>query len=406
MFLIHFITSRLIKGNKRKFSRPIYLLAIVSVTISIIVMILSLSIVRGYQKTISEKVSGFGSHIQISNYDSNNSYESIPIEASNGLYSELQQLENIKHVQSFCLKAGILKMNDQIEGIVLKGVGNDYDWSFIQQNIVSGKIPTIKDTITTIEALISQTTANKLNVEVGDKVQVYFIQDPPRVRIFNISGIYNSGLSDFDNKFMFVDQKHIQRLNSWQKNQFSGLELILNDFSDIDNTSDEVSKIIPYNQRAQSIKQLYPDLFDWIDLFDVNIVVLISIISMICILTLIATILIFILEQTSFIGLMKAMGSSNSMLSGIFLSLTIRIILWGIFLGNTIALTLLLIQQNFKLIKLDAKNYYIDHIPVSIQISHFLLVDIFSILVIFAAIFTPIYLITKKTSAIKAIRFK
>ncbi len=405
-FISRFITQRLIKENKKKFSRPIYILAIVSITVSIIVMILSLSIVQGYQQSISNKISGFGSHIQISNYDSNNSYESTPVDASIDLFSTLNQTSNVKHTQAFDLKAGILKMDDQIEGIVLKGVDENYDWSFMNENMVEGSIPKISDSATTIDVLISQTIANKLNINLSEKVQVYFIQEPPRVRVFKVCGIYNTGLSDFDKKYLFIDIKHIQKLNNWLVNQYSGIEIILNDFSQLDKTTKEIETNIPYNLRAQSIKQLYPDLFDWIELFDVNIIVLISIISIISILTLVSTILIFILEQTSFIGIMKAMGCNNSILSSIFINLTTRILFWGILWGNLISLSLIYIQKKFEVIKLDAENYYIDHIPVNINILNFVVIDICSIIVIFIAIFSPIYFVTKNTSTIKAISFK
>ncbi len=405
-FFSQFITNRLIKENHKKFSKPIYILAIVSITIGIIVMILSLSIVQGYQTAISNKISGFGSHIQISNYDSNNSYESLPVDANADLYSTISQSSNVKHVQSFGLKAGILKMNDQIEGIVLKGVDINYDWSFMNDNLVEGKAPNITDSSSSIDILISKTIANKLNIKLNEKVQVYFIQEPPRVRVFKVCGIYDTGLGDFDKKYLFVDIKHIQKLNSWLANQSSGIEIILNDFSKLDETNKEISTNIPYNLRSQSIKQLYPDLFDWIELFDVNIIVLISIISIISILTLISTILIFILEQTSFIGIMKAMGCSNSALSSIFINLTSRILFWGIFLGNLISFILIFIQKQFEVIKLDAENYYIDHIPVNLSILNFAIIDICSIGVIIIAIFSPIYFVTKKTSTIKSIIFK
>lgn len=406
LFISQFITNRLVKENNKKFSRPIYILAIVSITIGIIVMILSLSIVQGYQQAISHKISGFGSHIQISNYDSNNSYETAPVDANQDLFSTLLQNPNVKHTQSFCLKAGILKLDDQIEGIVLKGVDNNYDWAFMNENMIEGTIPQITDSSSSTDILISKTIANKLKIDLNDKVQVYFIQEPPRVRVFKVCGIYDTGLGDFDKKYLFVDIKHIQKLNSWLANQSSGVEIILNDFSKLDETTKEIGANIPYNLRSQSIKQLYPDLFDWIELFDVNIIVLISIISIIGILTLTSTILIFILEQTSFIGIMKAMGCNNSILSSIFINLTSRILWWGIFWGNLISLILLFIQKYFKVIKLDAENYYIDHIPINLSFFNFAVVDICSVIVIIIAIFSPIYFVTRKVSTIKAISLK
>lgn len=406
MQLTQFIIKRLIKGNQKKFSRPIYHLAIVSVSISILVMILSLSIVRGYQESITEKISGFGAHIQVSNFDMNNSYESVPINVSEELATSIQHTDNVKHVQIFSTKAGILKKDDQIEGIVLKGITEKYDVNFLKNNLVYGEIPNIVDSINSNNALISQITANRLNIDTGDKVQVYFIQDPPRVRVFEVSGIFDTGMGDFDKKILMVDHKHIQRLNSWENDQCSGIEIILNDFDKLDQTLSEINLNIPYHQKAQSIKEIHPDLFDWIKLFDVNIIVLITIISIICIITLITTILIFILEQTSFIGLMKAIGSSNNLINKVFITLAVRILSWGILWGNLIAFCLIIIQKQFEIFKLDAENYYIDHIPVKLNLIQFLAVDILSIIVISMIVLFPIYIVTKRTTTIKAIRFK
>lgn len=406
MQLTQFIIKRLIKGNQKKFSRPIYHLAIVSVSISILVMILSLSIVRGYQESITEKISGFGAHIQVSNFDMNNSYESVPINVSEELATSIQHTDNVKHVQIFSTKAGILKKDDQIEGIVLKGITEKYDVNFLKNNLVYGEIPNIVDSINSNNALISQITANRLNIDTGDKVQVYFIQDPPRVRVFEVSGIFDTGMGDFDKKILIVDHKHIQRLNSWKNDQCSGIEIILNDFDKLGQTLSEINLNIPYHQKAQSIKEIHPDLFDWIKLFDVNIIVLITIISIICIITLITTILIFILEQTSFIGLMKAIGSSNNLINKVFITLAVRILSWGILWGNLIAFCLIIIQKQFEIFKLDAESYYIDHIPVKLNLIQFLAVDILSIIVISMIVLFPIYMVTKRTTTIKAIRFK
>jgi lipoprotein-releasing system permease protein len=401
-----FITNRLTKGNKKKFSRPIYHLAIISVSISILVMILSLSIVRGYQESITEKISGFGAHIQVSNFDLNNSYESVPINISNELIENILNIENVKQVQTFSTKAGILKKDDQIEGIVLKGINQKYDLNYLKNNLVRGEVPIYNDSTTSNKAIISEITANRLHIDTSDKVQVYFIQDPPRVRVFEISGIFNTGMGDFDKKFLIVDNPHIQRLNNWEEEQFSGIEVVLNNFDQLDESLSEINSIIPYNQKAQSIKQIFPDLFDWIKLFDVNVLVLITIISIICIITLITTILIFILEQTSFIGLMKAIGGTNRLINKIFISLTIKILAWGILWGNSLAIFLILIQKNFKIFKLDPKNYYIDHIPVIFNPLHFVAIDLISILVIGMIVLLPIYIVTRKTTTIKAIRYK
>lgn len=401
-----FIANKLIKGGKKRFSRPIYILSIVAVSISIATMLISLAVVKGYQSVIGEKVSGFGSHIQVLNFDLNNSYEASPIRIDQNTIDEITQIPNINHVQKFSLKAGILKFKDQIEGVVMKGVDGEYDWSFMDKYIVNGRTLDIKIDKNDTEILISESIAKKLNIGLDDKIQVYFIQDPPRVRVFQTVGIYNTGLGNFDDKYLFVNINHINRLNNWDSDQFSGLEINIEKFEKLDASAYEVNQIIPYDLHAQTIKELNPEIFDWINLFDVNVVVLITIISIISIITLITTLLIFILEQTSTIGLLKSLGSNNNLIKKVFLTINLKIFLWGMLWGNIATISIATLQNRFKLLKLDAENYYIDHVPIELSAIHFLSINTISIILISLIMLVPIHIVTGRISAVKAIRYK
>lgn len=401
-----FIANKLIKGGKKRFSRPIYILSIVAVSISIATMLISLAVVKGYQSIIGEKVSGFGSHIQVLNFDLNNSYEASPIRIDQNTIDEIAQIPNINHVQKFSLKAGILKFKDQIEGVVMKGVDAEYDWSFMSKYLINGRTLDIKSDKNDTEILISESIAKKLNISLDDKIQVYFIQDPPRVRVFQTVGIYNTGLGNFDDKYLFVNINHINRLNNWDSDQFSGLEINIDKFDKLDASAFEVNQIIPYDLHAQTIKELNPEIFDWINLFDINVVVLITIISIISIITLITTLLIFILEQTSSIGLLKSLGSNNNLIKKVFLTINLKIFLWGMLWGNLVSIGIGTLQSRFKLLKLDAENYYIDHVPIEFTAIHFLSINLISVIIISLVMLIPIHIVTRRITAVKALRYK
>ncbi len=406
MNLSNIIAKRILKKNKKNFSSLIVRLAIISVAIGISIMLVATSIVKGFQNNIKEKVSGFGSHLQITYFDLNKSYEVRPISSQQSFINEINRNQNVKNIQQFATKAGIIKQKEQIEGVVLKGVSSNYDFTFFKKSLLEGDIVNFNDTIVSNNILISKYTARRLNIKIKDKISIYFIQDPPRVRSFVVSGIYETGLTQFDNKYAIIDIKHIQKLYNWENSEIEGFEIILNDINKIDETYLAINNLIPYDLRLQTVRELAPELFEWIGLFDTNVLVIMILLIVICSITVTSTLLILILEQTTIIGIFKTIGLSNINLSKIFLYIAFRIIAVGLIIGNSIALLVSFIQKYFKIIKLNQELYYMDSVPIDINLIDYLLINSLILVITLLVIFLPIYLITRKVSIVQAIRYQ
>lgn len=369
-------------------------------------MLISVAILKGFQKEISQKVVGFGSHIQISHYDSNNSYEPTAIHIDQAVLNKVRAIKGVKHVNAFGLKAGIIKTNDEIQGVVFKGIGKDYDWSFFKGKLIKGKVPQFKDTLASNDILISEKTAKLLHYKVGDQVRMYFIIDNNiRGRKFNISGIYETGLADFDEMYVLGDIKHIQKLNSWAEGEVSGYEILTSDLKDLDKISEEVYSTIGFDLNTQTIKQLYPQIFDWIEIQDLNVLIILILMTLVSGITIISTLLILILEHTRDIGILKAMGASVNSIRKIFLYTSLYIILFGLLWGNLFALILLWVQKKFGLIPLPSDSYFISQVPVSINISQILIINIATVAICLVMMLLP-SLVIKYISPVKAIRFE
>jgi lipoprotein-releasing system permease protein len=399
------IANHILKGSKKQYSRLIINISITSIAIGVAVMLLAMSIVTGFQKTIRDKVSGFGAHITITHYDLNQSYESEPIALRQPYIGAIKRLNNVRNIQPYANKAGIIKQKEAIEGIVLKGVDSTYNWDYMKQTLRKGEILGF-DSASGKKIMISKIVADKLGIEVGDKVSMYFIQDPPRMRAYTICGIFETGMSQFDAKFAFVNIDQIRKLNNWEKGEVDGFEIVLRDFSKIRETAEEVSSQLPYDQKSQTIIETNPDLFDWIGMFDTNMYILIGLIVIISTITVISTLLILILEQSTTIGILKAMGANHHSITKIFVQVAGTIILKGMIIGNTVALSLSLIQKYTHLIPLKQDLYYMDAVPINLNPLHYLLINagVFVITSFFA--YLPIYAITRKISTIQAIRYQ
>jgi len=399
------IANHILKGQKKQYSHLIINISIASITIGVTAMLLAMSIVTGFQHTIRDKVSGFGAHITITHFDLNQSYESEPIALNQPYIRAIKGLANVQNIQPYATKAGIIKQKEAIEGIVLKGVDSTYRWDFFKQTLRKGEILGF-DSASGKKIMISKITANKLGIVVGDKVSMYFIQDPPRMRAYTVCGIYETGMSQFDTKFAFVNIDQIRKLNNWENNEVNGFEINLHDFSKIKESAEEVSSLLPYDQKAQTIVETNPDLFDWIGMFDTNMYILIGLIVIISTITVISTLLILILEQSTTIGILKAMGASHRSISRIFVQVAGTIILKGMIIGNIVALSLSLIQKYTHLIPLNQDLYYMDAVPINLNPIHYLLINVgvFAVTSFFA--YLPIYAITRKISTIQAIRYQ
>jgi lipoprotein-releasing system permease protein len=346
----YFISRRIRSKEGSSFSRPIVRVSITGIALGLAVMLVSVAILQGFQTQVRDKVSGFGGHIQISGFDSNNSYEPTPIDKRDAGIDQLKQLPGIIGIQEFGLKAGIVKTNDQIEGVVLKGVSDDYDWHFLKDRMIAGKIPANQGSEAGNEILISEKLGLLLGFKTGDDLRMYFIIDNiARGRKFIISGIYNTGLAEFDEMYIFGDIEHIRNLNGWDDNLVSGIEINISDFAQLNPMADKVYQIIGYKLNTQTIKQLYPQIFDWIEIQDLNVVIILILMALVSGITMISTLLILILEHTRDIGMLKALGATNAGIRKIFIYTSVNITFFGLLWGNAAALILIFLQKNMLL---------------------------------------------------------
>ncbi len=402
-----FIARGIFSRNKASFSRPIVRLGIISVALGLMVMIISVCIVTGFQKQIRDKVIGFGSHIIISNFEVNSSYEQTPISIHQPFYPALDSVPGIRHIQVFATKAGIIKTQDQIEGVILKGVGSDYDWSFFSDKIIEGKHFVVKDGEITNDVIISKSLSDRLLLKLGDPLYMYFIVNgemQPRGRKFNICGIYETGLEDFDKVYVLGDIGHIRKLNNWSDSEVGGFEVLINNYDQIDKMGALVYQMIGPNLNSKTIKQMQPQIFEWLSLHDMNVVVIIVLMVLVAGITMVSTLLILILEKTSLIGILKALGTRNRSIRKIFIYNAIYIIGKGLFWGNVIALGLSIFQLKTGIFKLNQESYYISEVPVNLQLSYFLIINAGTLFICTLMLIIPTYIITK-ISPVKAIRF-
>ncbi|GAB6120737.1 ABC transporter permease [Dysgonomonas termitidis] len=399
------------KGEKRA-SSPAIKIAVAGVAIGLAAMILALSIVVGFKKEVRNKVVGFGSHIQITNLANNSTYETQPVCVTPELISQLEKTEGIKHVEVFATKPGIIKTDSAFQGVVLKGVGTDYDWDFFKQNMIAGTVINPDDTTHANQAILSGNIAGKLNLKTGDSFLCYFVGENIRFRKFYITGIYSTNFEDYDKLFVVTDINLIKKLNDWDDDEVSGIELLVNDYDRLDEIQQRVFvDMMTYRDHkentflARSIKELNPMIFNWLELLDMNVVVIIILMFAISVFTMISGLLIIILERTNMIGMLKTLGARNLSIRKTFLYVSSFLILKGMFWGNVIAIAILVIQKNFGLVKLDPETYYVSEMPVDINVLYILLINAGTLILSIVAMIGPSYLIAKIYPA-KSLRFE
>lgn len=409
-----FIARRLnsSKENKNTISRPIISIAIVGIALGLAVIIVSIAVVTGFKEQIRNKVIGFGSHIQIVNYDSNNSFETNPVIKNDTVLQTLKTIEGVQHVQTFATKPGIIKTKDNIQGVVLKGIDPHFSWDFFEQNIVKGSTFHVSDDSTTNKIIISQTIADLLKLETGQDIAMFFVQDPPRLRRFKISGIYNTSLKELDKLFVLCDIKHIQKLNNWTDNKISGYEILISDFEKLPYTYENVNNKVGFSfdkrgaqLRVIPINHKYPQIFDWLNLLDLNVSIILILMLVVAGINMISGLLIIILERTNMIGLLKAMGSENFKIRNIFLYQAGFVILKGLLWGNIIGIAICLTQKYFQIITLNPATYYLTVVPINLNIIHIVLLNVGMLLVVLLMLLLP-SLIISKISPMKSIRFE
>jgi lipoprotein-releasing system permease protein len=385
--------------------------AVIGVALSLAVMIIAIAIVTGFKYEITNKIVGFGSHIQILNFDSNESYETQPIKKDQEFLVKLSSEPYVVNIQEFATKAGIIKSGTDIQGVVLKGIGSNFDWTFFRDYITKGNIFTVSDSARTNMVLISRHIANLLKLDVGDEFIMYFIQDPPRMRRFEVSGIYETSLEEFDRTFVLADIKHIQRLNDWDENQISGFEITVNDFKHLEELTYQVMNIVGYGfeddgsrLKVTNINEKFPQIFDWLNLQDMNVFIILLLMLVVAGFNMVSGLLILILDRTNMIGILKALGAVNVSIRKIFLYQSGFLIIKGLFWGNLIGLGICLIQKHFEIIKLDQTSYYLTAVPVNLSLYHLLTLNLVTCIVILLILIIPSVVISR-ISPVKAIKF-
>ena len=407
--LEYFIAKRLIaaKSYKSSISSPIIKIAITAIAIGIIMMIMAVATGVGLQNKIREKVAAFNGHIVISNFDDNQSQVTTePISIEQNFYPKFQNIDGINHIQAVASKAGIIRTENAFEGIIYKGVGTDYDFTNLEEYLVAGKIPNLKSELNT-EILISEYLAKRLDLNVGDKFLTFFMKEKgklPNKRNFLITGIFNSGFPEFDAAYIIGDIRHVQLINKWKPTEVGAFEVFVNDFSKIKQIGEQVYKEIPPTYNSSTIEEKYYSIFEWLKLFDFNILVILIVMIVVSTINMVVALLVLILERTQMIGILKAMGANNWNIRKIFLYNAFYLIARGLFWGNLIAISLLLIQKTFGVVQLNPENYYVSQAPVSINLFHILLLNAGTVLVCLLVLMIPSYIITKISPA-KAIRF-
>ena len=409
-----FIAKRIYKnrGESRNFSPPSIRVAIISIAIGLAIMILSVAVVIGFKKEVREKVIGFGSHIQISSFDFNTSYEMKPIAVSDTLLYYLQNKFNVLRVEKFATKPGIIKTDEDFQAVVFKGVDEHYNWDFFRSNLVNGSVLNINPDSTIADVLISQTIADRLNLQTSDVFTAYFIQDPPRARKFHIRGIYQTYFSDYDKMFVLLDLKQIRNLNQWDDDMVSGLEIFVKDYNRMDATADSLYFELQMQKDrfdntflALSVKQLIPEIFDWLSVLDMNVIVILVLMLLVAGFSMISGLLIIILENAVMIGTLKVLGQNNTSIRKIFLYLSVFLIGKGLFWGNILAIGLCFIQSHFGIVKLNPEDYYLTKVPIDISILTIVLINLGTLLATLITLIGPSYLVANISPA-KTIRFE
>ena len=408
MNLEYFIAKRIHfeKKGEKNVSRPAVRIATIGIAVGVAVMLIAIAVVIGFKQEIRNKTIGFGSHIQITNFDNNNSYEMQPIRMSDTLQNQLKAIPNVRHIQRFVTKPGIIKTENDFQGMILKGVGPEFDWSFFKSNLLEGDIMNLNDSTPVNEAIISKSIADMMGLKLGDSFLTYFLQDQIRARKFTVKGIYSTNFADYDKLFVITDIRIAQRLNGWDQEYFSGMEILITDFNYLDGVSNQVYALAANRFDAegngyfiQTIRQLNPQIFSWLDLLDMNVWVILLLMLAVAGFNMISGLLILILEKTNMIGILKSYGAGNWSIRKIFLYESIFLIGKGMLWGNIIGLLICFVQYQFKIIPLDPVSYYTSTVPITFNWLYIVLLNAGTLIVSVLMLIGPSYLITKISPA-------
>lgn len=406
----YFIAKRIIrsKDHKSSISAPIIKIAITAIALGMIMMLITIATGVGLQEKMREKISAFNGDIIISNFDTNFSKDSQnPISINQPFYPVFEEIPEIKHIQITALKGGIIRTETDFEGIVVKGVGEDYNWQYFEEFLREGRLPEYGETLNS-EILLSEFISNRLGLQIGDRVNSFFFDEGSarqyRPLGFDLVGIYNSGFPEFDQSYLIADIRHIQRLNRWEADQIGAFELFVTDFKRIEEIGNKVYYNVDSTLDTQTIKHKYFTIFEWLDLFDFNIALIIGIMILVAGINMITALMVLILERTKMIGILKSLGSSNWSIRKVFIYNAVYLIGVGLFWGNLIGIGLLLAQKYLKLFPLNPEVYYVTEAPVYLNLGYILMLNAGTFLLCLLMLLIPSYIITK-ISPVKAIRF-
>jgi lipoprotein-releasing system permease protein len=398
-----FIARRLLftpKGNRN----PVIGIATGGIALGMAVMIIAVMVVTGFRNEITNKVTGFGSHIRISGFDNNNSYEENPVKRNPPFLETLRSHPDVAHISEYATKAGIIKTDTDIQGCVLKGVGDDHDWAFFKNNLKDGTVLNTADSANRLDVMISRATASRLHLKTGDPMVVYFIEQPPRIRKFKVAGIYETGLAEFDDIYVYCNIAVIRKLNDWDSTQTGGYEVQVRDFNTISQTADEVYNVAGFEYYTESIVEQYPQIFHWLELQNVNVLIIIILILCVAGISMITTLLIIILENSTLIGVFKSLGATDSSIRKTFLYLAVPVIGRGILIGNCIGIGLCLLQDQFGIVSLPQESYYVSQVPIDFSMVNLLLLNAGTLVACLALLVGPSMVISR-IAPTRVIRF-
>ncbi|MBQ8520833.1 MAG: ABC transporter permease [Bacteroides sp.] len=410
-----FVARRIYRSKEggKDISKPAVRIAMAGIAIGLAVMIVAVAVVIGFKHQVRDKVVGLGSDVLVTNFDQQKSYETVPVVAGDSLLEVLRHMEGVKQVQRYSTKPGMIMTDDNFLGMVLKGVGTEYDWSFLKRHLLEGEIPAFSDTASTNQVLVSKTIADKLSLHTGDKLHTYYIEgEKVRARRLSVAGIYQTNFTMYDDVFLLTDLYTVNRLNNWEPDQVSGIELAVTDYDRLEPVKESIRAEVEMRADrfggiyyVQTVEEANPQIFAWLDLLDLNVWVILILMTGVAGFTMISGLLIIILERTNMIGVLKALGADNTAIRKVFLSFSVFLIGRGMLWGNVIGLLFLLIQSQFHLFKLDPATYYVDSVPVEFNLWLYVLLNVATLVVSVLMLVGPSYLIAHIHPA-KSIRFE
>ncbi len=402
-----FIARGLLSGKRYSFSKPVIRIIIFSIALGLSAVLLSVSILFAYKSALIDNMSGFAGHIRVAVFDGNNSYESLPVELDTTYMRKTMEVAGVRSVNPVAYKSGILKSGDEVEGLIIKGIDGNYDACFLRKNLLSGKMPCFSSASANDSVILSKTTARRLQLRVNDKVKMFFFDDKItriRGRKFVVAGIFETGLEQFDRKFLIGDIRHVQKLNHWNSKQISTYEIKIEDFKQIREIERKLIQFTDYEYDVRRIDELYPAMFQWLKLHNKNVEVIILLVSLIASITMISLLLILILEHIPHIGILKALGCSNACVRNIFILEGAYIVGQALLYGNMFSLLFIWLQEKYHFIPLNKDSYYISYVPVEASWTSFLLINAGALLLTFLVLLVPSFIVVK-IKPLRAIRF-